>query len=73
MLKLQNRHILRVSISRGFSILSAAILLESISAIEDCRWQERIYHIDREINVMPIVPPGNSLDEMILESEENRE
>ena len=29
--------------------------------------------IDREINVMPIVPPGNSLDEMILESEENRE
>ncbi len=27
--------------------------------------------IDREINVMPIVPPGNSLDEMILESGEN--
>jgi len=26
--------------------------------------------IDREINVMPIVPPGNSLDDMILESEE---
>lgn len=27
--------------------------------------------IDREINVMPIVPPGNSLEDMILESEEN--
>ena len=26
--------------------------------------------IDREINVMPIVPPGNSLNDMILESEE---
>lgn len=26
--------------------------------------------IDREINVMPIVPPGNALDDMILESEE---
>lgn len=26
--------------------------------------------IDRELNVMPIVPPGNSLDDMILESEE---
>ncbi len=29
--------------------------------------------IDREVNVMPIVPPGNSLNDMILESEENRE
>ena len=28
--------------------------------------------IDREINVMPIVPPGNPLDEMILESGENK-
>lgn len=27
--------------------------------------------IDREINVMPIVPPGNSLEDMILESEES--
>ena len=26
--------------------------------------------IDREVNVMPIVPPGNSLSDMILESEE---
>ena len=26
--------------------------------------------IDREINVMPIVPPGNSLNDMIVESEE---
>ncbi len=26
--------------------------------------------IDREINVMPIVPPGNPLNDMILESEE---
>lgn len=29
--------------------------------------------IDREINVMPIVPPGNALGDMILESGENRE
>ena len=29
--------------------------------------------IDREANVMPIVPPGNSLNDMILEREENRE
>lgn len=29
--------------------------------------------IDREINVMPIVPPGNSLNDMVLESEEHRE
>lgn len=29
--------------------------------------------IDREINVMPIVPPGNSLSDMILGREENRE
>ena len=29
--------------------------------------------IDREINVMPIVPPGNSLNDMILESEEHEE
>ena len=29
--------------------------------------------IDREINVMPIVPPGNSLNDIILESEENTE
>ena len=29
--------------------------------------------IDREINVMPIVPPGNSLNDMILESEEHKE
>ena len=29
--------------------------------------------IDREINVMPIVPPGNSLNDMILESEESTE
>lgn len=28
--------------------------------------------IDREINVMPIVPPGNALRDMILESEENK-
>ena len=28
--------------------------------------------IDREINVMPIVPPGKPLDEMILESGENK-
>ena len=28
--------------------------------------------IDREINVMPIVPPGNPLSDMILEREENR-
>ena len=27
--------------------------------------------IDREENVLPIVPPGNALDNMILESEEN--
>ncbi len=27
--------------------------------------------IDREINVMPIVPPGNALSDMILEREEN--
>ncbi len=27
--------------------------------------------IEREENVMPIVPPGNSLDDMILESEDN--
>lgn len=27
--------------------------------------------IDREVNVMPIVPPGNSLNDMILESEES--
>lgn len=27
--------------------------------------------IDRESNVMPIVPPGNSLEDMILESEES--
>lgn len=29
--------------------------------------------IDREINVMPIVPPGNSLNDMIMESEEHGE
>lgn len=29
--------------------------------------------IDREINVMPIVPPGNALSDMILEREEKRE
>ena len=29
--------------------------------------------IDREANVMPIVPPGNPLNDMILEREENRE
>ena len=29
--------------------------------------------IDREINVMPIVPPGNALSDMILGREENRE
>lgn len=29
--------------------------------------------IDREMNVMPIVPPGNPLNNMILESEENKE
>lgn len=29
--------------------------------------------IDREINVMPIVPPGNELGDMIMESEENRQ
>lgn len=31
------------------------------------------FMIDREVNVMPIVPPGNSLHDMILEGEENRE
>ena len=29
--------------------------------------------IDREANVLPIVPPGNALNDMILEREENRE
>ncbi len=29
--------------------------------------------IDREADVMPIVPPGNALNDMILEREENRE
>ena len=29
--------------------------------------------IDREVNVMPIVPPGNPLNDMILEREESRE
>ena len=28
--------------------------------------------IDREIDVLPIVPPGNSLQDMILEREEDR-
>ena len=28
--------------------------------------------IDREVNIMPIVPPGNSLEDMILESEESK-
>lgn len=27
--------------------------------------------IDREENVLPIVPPGNALNKMILESEDN--
>ena len=29
--------------------------------------------IDREINVMPLVPPGNALGNMILEGEKKRE
>ena len=28
--------------------------------------------IEPEENVMPIVPPGNALEDMILESEDNR-
>ena len=31
------------------------------------------FTIDREVNVMPIVPPGNPLNGMILERGENRE
>ena len=31
------------------------------------------FMIDREINVMPLVPPGNALGNMILESEEKQE
>jgi len=43
-----------------------------ISAKENVKTPTVIeFIIDREINVMPIVPPGNSISNMILESEED--
>lgn len=46
-------------------------------ALMDARHNKKVptiieFMIDREINVMPIVPPGNPLNDMILESEENK-
>ena len=47
------------------------------TALSDAKQNTKVptvieFIIDREINVMPIVPPGNSLDEMILESGESK-
>ena len=46
------------------------------TALTDAKENKKVptiieFIIDREINVMPIVPPGNSLNDMILESEES--
>lgn len=49
---------------------------EIIMALETAKNNRKVptvieFIIDREENVMPIVPPGNALNDMILESEEN--
>ena len=46
------------------------------TALADAKENQKVptiieFIIDREINVMPIVPPGNSLNDMILESEDS--
>ena len=55
-----------------------AIMACSLAAFEAAKQNTNAptvieFMIDREINVMPIVPPGNALRDMILEREENRE
>lgn len=47
------------------------------NALMDARHNMKVptvieFIIDREINVLPIVPPGNPLNHMLLESEENK-
>ena len=56
----------RGSADRGVSLLSDVGRVALIRAKQNTKTPTVIeFIIDREINVMPIVPPGNSLNDMI--------
>lgn len=56
--------------AKGIRVTKAQDIEMALTAAKDNKKVPMVieFIIDREINVMPIVPPGNSLDHMILES-----
>ena len=68
-------HFIKLAESYGAKGIRVTKAEDIITAFESARKNTKVptvieFIIDREVNVMPIVPPGNSLDAMILESEE---
>ncbi len=59
--------------AKGIRVTKAQDIETALIAAKENKKMPTIieFIIDREINVMPIVPPGNSLEDMILESEES--
>lgn len=59
--------------ARGIRVTSEKEIAAALKMARDTSKVPTVieFIIDREENVLPIVPPGNALDNMILESEEN--
>ena len=59
--------------ARGIRVTSEKEIAAALKMARDTSKVPTVieFIIDREENVLPIVPPGNALDHMILESEEN--
>ncbi len=57
--------------AKGIRVTNPADIKDALLSAKQNRIGPTVieFIIDREINVMPIVPPGNSLNDMILESE----
>lgn len=59
--------------AKGIRVTDAKEIMMALETAKNNRKVPTVieFIIDREENVMPIVPPGNALDNMILESEDN--
>lgn len=68
---------IKLAESYGAKAIRVTDVEEISSALKTAKETEKVptiieFIIEREENVIPIVPPGNALDDMILESEDNR-
>lgn len=65
-----------IQLAESYGAKGIRVTNEIASALETAKNTLKVptvieFIIEREENVMPIVPPGNALDDMILESEDN--